>query len=411
MRILILTDRFTPEVSAASTRIHAHARLWQQAGHEPIIVTCVPNFPRGKVFAGYRNRLYQEDQVDGLRVIRLWTYMAANEGVFRRLFDYLSYTFSVILQCWRLPKADVILATSPPIFVAMAGWAVAKLRRTPWVFEVRDLWPASIRAVGVSKSGALNLVEAVELGLYRSAARVIVVTEPFKTDLTNRSIDPAKIDVVTNATDVGEDVPVLPEERKAALRRRFGLQANSIVVGFVGTLGMAQGAMVLVHAAERLRERKDIHFLVIGEGAERSTVEKAADDLGLTNIGFHNFVPQSEVAEILGMLDIGAVALKDDPVFHTVIPSKIFELFAAARPIVAAVEGEARRIITSAEGGLCAAPEDGAAMAAAILRLADDPGLRQKMGESGFAAVKIQYSRTAMAARALESLGRAIKGK
>ncbi|MBV9551139.1 MAG: glycosyltransferase family 4 protein [Alphaproteobacteria bacterium] len=407
MRILVLTDRFTPEVSAASTRIHAHAKLWQQAGHEPIIITCVPNFPCGEVFPGYRNRSLQEETVDGLRVLRLWTYMAPNEGVFRRVFDYVSYTLTVILQCWRLPKSDVILATSPPIFVAVAGWALSKLRRTPWVFEVRDLWPASIRAVGVSKSGVLNLVEAMELGLYRSAARVIVLTDPFKIDLTSRGIDPAKIDVVTNATDVGDVAPSLPVEQRAALRARFGLAAESIVVGFVGTLGMAQGAMALVHAAERLRTRSDIEFLVIGQGAERAAIEKAIHELGLRNIRVHNFVPQPEVANILAMLDIGAVVLKDDPVFHTVIPSKIFELFAASRPIVAAVEGEARRIIEDAAGGRCVAPEDGAAMAEMIGVLADDPHLRQKAGENGFAAVKAKYSRTAMAARALDTLGRA----
>jgi glycosyltransferase involved in cell wall biosynthesis len=403
MRILVITDHFTPEVAASSTRVHAHAKVWAAAGHEVVIVTCAPNFPRGELFAGYRNDWFQEETMDGLKVIRLWSYLAPNKGILRRSWDYLSFALSCALQAGRLPKSDVILATSPPIFAALAGYFVALRHRTPWIFEVRDLWPASIRAVGVTRSPLLRLVEAMELGLYRHAARVMVLTEPFREDLTSRGIDPGKIDVVINGTDVCE----IPVAAMPNLRSRFGLKAGSFLVGFVGTLGMAQGASVLVRAADRLRDRADIEFLVVGEGAERASMEGLARDKGLTNIKFHDYIPQGEVEGLLAGLDLGSVLLKNDPVFLGVIPSKIFELFAAARPIAAAVDGEARRIIEEAGAGLCVAPEDDAALAEAVVALAADRSRRHAMGENGFAAVKARYSRTAMANRALGSLTKA----
>jgi colanic acid biosynthesis glycosyl transferase WcaI len=179
MHILVLADAFTPEVVAVSVRQNAHAKVWLEQGHEVTIVTSAPNYPHGKVYDGYKNKLFQEEFVDGIRVIRIGTYMTANNGVFKRTLDYLSYTLSVVLQCWRLPKFDVVIASSPPIFVAMAGHMIAWLRRKPWIFEVRDLWPASIVAVGASNSPLLKLVEKYELWMYRNAAHVIVLTNSF----------------------------------------------------------------------------------------------------------------------------------------------------------------------------------------------------------------------------------------
>jgi glycosyltransferase involved in cell wall biosynthesis len=405
MHILVITDHFTPEVSAPSTRTHAHAKAWVAAGHEVTVVTCAPNFPRGKLFPGYRNGLYQEEMLDGFRVIRVWSYMAPNSGTVRRTLDYVSFAASVILQGWRFPKSDIWVATSPPIFVAMGACIAAAYRRTPWIFEVRDLWPASIQAVGYKAGLLLRLIEKMELALYRSARRVMVLTAPFREDISERGIDAAKIDVVTNGTDV-DDALVVPAPD---MRTRFGLRPDTVVVGFIGTLGMAQGAGILSRAAARLREHRDIEILVVGEGAERAAIQQAAEAQGLTNIHFHNYVPQAEVAGILAALDIGTVLLRNDPVFRTVIPSKIFELFAAARPVIGAVEGEARRIIREGDG-LCVTPEDDAAFADAILALARDPERRRAVGQQGLRVVGEKYSRSRMAQLALECFQRALKG-
>lgn len=400
MRILVLSERFTPEISAASARIQAHGKVWQEQGHEVVVVTCAPNAPRGKIFEGYQNKRFQEEVVDGLPVIRLWSYMAANEGVIRRTADYASFAYSIVAQARSLPDPDVILATSPPIFVPMAGHFLAKRKRKPWVLEVRDLWPASIKGVGVAKGAILRPIEKIELGLYASAKRVIVVTEPFRDDLTTRGVPEEKIDVVTNGTDI---VPIDPNSR-AKVRHEFGLSDSDFVVGFAGTMGMAQGSAILVRAAARLKDRSQIRFLVVGEGAERAMVESQARAMNLPNIRFHNFIPHDRVPELLNALDLGTVLLKNDPVFETVIPSKIFELFAARRPVLAAAAGEARRVIESAAAGVCVEPENDADFADRIIALEADPGRLETMARNGLEAVRAHYSRTAMAHLALQSL-------
>ena len=180
MKILMLADNYVPEIAAPSFRTHEHVCEWIAQGHDVTVVTGVPNWPHGKTFPGYRNRLFQEERIDGVRVIRVWTYMAANQGFVKRTLDYLSFMFSATFASLRLPACDVVVATSPQFFTAVAGWLIGTLRRRPWVFEVRDLWPESIKAVGVGSGRLIRALERLELFLYRRARRVIVVTESFR---------------------------------------------------------------------------------------------------------------------------------------------------------------------------------------------------------------------------------------
>jgi len=407
MHILVLTPSFPPETTAAAVRTSAHARIWTELGHTVTVVSSAPNFPRGKLFDGYENRWLQEQTVAGVRNVMLWTYMAPNEGVLRRTADYASFMASAYWQSRRLPKADVILATSPHIFVAIAGHLVARRLQIPWVFEVRDLWPAAIAGVGMGRSSVLKAVEAVELGLYRSARRVIVLTQPFKDDLVRRGIDPGRIDVVTNGMDDGFAARRSREET----RRHLGYGEDTFLVGYVGTLGLCQNPAVLVRAAWRLRDRADIQFLIVGEGAERAKTEDLARSLGLANVVFRDLVPYDEVPDILSALDLGTVVLRDHPAFHTVIPSKIFELAAVRRPIVGAVTGEAKRVITEIDGGICVPPGDDEALAAAILQLVTAPDMRARLGERGAKNVQTAYARRPQAKKALDSLTLAAAGK
>jgi colanic acid biosynthesis glycosyl transferase WcaI len=400
-RALIISDRFTPEVSAASTRLHAHAKRWVKSGWDVDVLTCAPNFPRGKVFPGYKNRLYQRELLDGITVHRIWSYMAPNRGKFRRLLDYFSFNVSARASLKMVPRPDVILASSPPINVAWIAQAAARHFGVPWVFEVRDLWPASIRAVGISKGYLLQFVERQELALYKDAASIIVLTDAFKADLMHRGVQEAKISVVTNAVE--------PENfsysyGRTQARHNLGLPIDKFVVGFVGTVGLAQGASTFVSVAASLEHRTDIYFVVVGEGAERPIIEKAAIDMKLTNIEFRDFVAHEKVPEILSALDVGAVLLKNDPVFETVIPSKIFEIMAARRPIVAAVRGQAKQVIEALGGGVCVAPEDATAFSQAILTLAEDISYASDLGQAGCLAVTEKYNRDKLAADALQVL-------
>lgn len=400
-RIMIVTDRYVPEISAAATRLHAHATRWISAGHSVDVVTCVPNFPAGKCFAGYTNGRHQVENQDGVSIHRVWSYMAPNSGKYRRSLDYLSFPISARLMAHKLPIPDVILASSPPITVALAGQWLARRFRRPWVFEVRDLWPASIRAVGAAKGGIIDLIERYELGLYRKAAATIVLTDAFFQDITNRGIPAEKLRVVTNGVDLE---PFKRSPSKSEARLLLNVPQDKIVVGFVGTVGLAQGAGTFALAAGALKARPDILFMCWGEGADRRRVEAMVSEMGLSNIEFRNFLPQDQVPAILASLDVATVLLKNDPVFETVIPSKIFEILAAGRPVAACVSGEAKKLIDRSGGGLCVSPEDHEGLANVILQYVDKPRTALDKAAAGSAFIADAYSRDKLAADALDVL-------
>lgn len=406
MRVLLLADRFAPEVSAVSVRSLAHAKVWQELGHEVVVVTCVPNFPKGEVFEGYRNKLYQEDVVEGVRVVRIWSYMAANEGIVKRSFDYVSFLLSSVALCWKYPSFDVLLATSPPIFVAFAGVLVAKLRRRPWVFEVRDLWPASIRAVGVSKSPLLNLVEKLELALYRNADRVLVLTRSFEKDLVSRGIPAEKIDIVTNGVDLAQ---FQRPESCRRVRDKLGVPEGTLLAGYIGTAGLAHGLETMIEAAERCVAAEDVRFLIMGEGADRKRLEALVAEKGLKNVIFQDFVGHDEVVDYISSIDLSVVHLRPDPVFKSVIPSKIFENMALGVPLLMAVEGESADIVAEAGCGVCIPSGDAEKMANVVLELAAARERLDEMGQRGLEAVAKKYDRKVLAAEAIDCLARAVE--
>lgn len=400
MHILFLTDNFPPEVNAPATRTHEHARVWVEAGHDVTVVTCAPNFPAGRVFEGYRNGIFSREEFDGIRVVRVWSYITSNEGFFRRSLDFASFMASATVAGILVRKPDVVVATSPQFFTAVAGWLVGALRRRPFVFEVRDLWPESIRAVGAMHSGRLfRMLEKVELFLYRRSAAVVTVTHAFRTNLIDRGIDPGKVHVVTNGVD---PVRFEPRSRDAELAADLGL-SGKYVAGYVGTHGMAHSLKTLLAAAGLLREREDVRLLLIGDGAEKAGLREKASQMGLTNVVFVDSVPRSEIRRYFSLLDASIVHLKDTALFRTVIPSKIFEAMSMGIPIVHGVPGESAAIVDAAGAGLVVPPEDPSAIADAIIRIADDPALAARLGAAGREAA-LGYDRTVLARRMLAVL-------
>jgi len=252
VHILFLTDNFPPEVNAPASRTFEHCRQWVKAGHRVTVITCAPNFPKGKVFDGYKNRLWQRERMEGIDVIRVWSYITANEGFSRRVLDYLSFMLSAIVVGPWVRDVDVIVGTSPQFFTACAAYVVSRLKGVPYVFELRDLWPESIKAVGAMKdSRAIRMLERLELFLYRKSAAVVSVTESFKKVLVRRGIPAEKIHVVTNGVDVSQFRP-RPKDRD--LTARLGLEGK-FVAGYIGTHGMAHALETLIEAAERLQDR------------------------------------------------------------------------------------------------------------------------------------------------------------
>jgi len=355
-RILFLTDNFPPEVNAPATRTYEHAREWVGKGYEVTVITCAPNFPHGKVYEGFENRLVNREEKDGIKVIRVWTYITANEGFLKRILDYISFAVMAFLAgLW--VRTDIIVATSPQFFTAVAARWLSFFKFKPWIMEVRDLWPESIAAVGAMNEGRIyKFLEWVELRLYRSAKKIIVVTDTFKRKISARGIDGSKIDVHKNGVILDLFEPRLKDKKLMELNPQFH---GKKVFAYIGTHGMAHGLSFILNSLPKLQESlSQAHFLFIGEGAEKENLLKQAEDLKLTNVTFMPFVPKYEVVRYLSLMDVALVNLKKSDTFKTVIPSKIFEAAALQKPILLGLEGETKGIIESFNAGTCFEPEN-----------------------------------------------------
>lgn len=353
-RILFLTDNFPPEVNAPASRTYEHCREWVKKGYEVTVITCAPNFPQGKVYAGYKNKLWQRETIDGINVIRVWTYIVPNKGFLKRTLDYISYSVSAFIA-GLFVGTDIIIATSPQFFTALAGRVLGKWKRKPWIMEVRDLWPESIKTVGAMKDNIfIRYFEWQEMRCYKSARKIVVVTDSFKRKLVSRGIGEAKIEVVKNGVNRNLFAPMPKDE---VLLQKLGLQGKTII-GYIGTHGMAHKLDFILRCAKKMEADTRFHFLLIGGGAMKEKLTRQCQELGCTNVTMLDPVPKTEVASYISILDICLINLKKSPLFTTVIPSKIFENAAMEKPILMGVEGEAKDIVESYGAGVCFEPEN-----------------------------------------------------
>jgi len=401
MHILFLTDNFPPEVNAPASRTFEHCREWVKSGHQVTVITCAPNFPKGKVFEGYRNRLWQSEVMDGIRVIRVWSYITRNEGFARRILDYMSYMATAFVAALFVRRVDVIIGTSPQFFTACAAYATSMVKRRPWVFELRDIWPESIRAVGaMKKERLLDLLEKLELFLYRKATAVISVTNAFKQNLIDRGIDAAKIFVVTNGVDISRFSPI-PKDQK--LLAELNLE-EAFVAGYIGTHGMAHGLDTLIDAAKVLASTERaarIRIMMLGDGAHRQRLKDRAKAERLNNILFIDSVPKHQVTRYWSILDASIIHLRKSELFTTVIPSKMFECMGMAIPILHGVEGESADIVLRHEIGLTFEPENHLALVERLVMLHDDWEMRARLARNGPLAAR-HYDRKTLAERMLQ---------
>lgn len=409
MHILFLTDNFPPEVNAPASRTHEHARQWVRAGHRVTVVTCVPNFPRGRVFEGYRNRLWQRERIDGIDVVRVWTYITANEGFLRRTLDYMSFMVGAVLAAPFVRHVDIVVGTSPQFFTACAAYLVSRFKRTPFVFELRDLWPESIRAVGALRSSfLLDWLERIELFLYRRAACIVSVTHSFKRNLIARRIDGEKIVVITNGVDLSRFTPRAKDE---TLCRQLGLHGR-FVAGYIGTHGLAHGLHTILEAAHDLKHRpegRDVSFVLLGDGAQKAQLRAEAGRLGLDNVLFIDTVPKDEVARYWSILDVSIIHLRRAELFSTVIPSKLFECMGMGIPVLHGVAGESAEIVAREDVGRVFEPEHASQLSALLLAVKGDPALLQRLRANCQRAAP-RYDRVALANRMLEALEAARAG-
>ena len=407
MRILFLTDNFPPEGNAPATRTYEHAVQWVKAGHAVTVITTAPNFPEGKLFEGYKNRWYSVEDMDGIRVVRVKTYITANEGFARRTLDYMSFMVSGFLAGLFQKRPDVIIGTSPQFFTVCAAWVLSVFRWRPFVFELRDLWPASIKAVGaMDDSYAIRTLERLEMFLYQRATVIVSVTESFKSELIERGIDENKIFVVINGIDLSK---YTPREKDAELLSEFDL-AGKFVVGYIGTHGMAHALHRILEAADILRDHPEIVFLLVGGGAQRDFLEGQAKSMKLDNVRFILRQPKEMMSRIWSLCDVSLIQLKDNPLFKSVIPSKIFESMGMGLPIIFSVpEGEASQIIRDTGSGVVIPSEQPEQLAETVVELYEKPELLNRYAEDS-AKAAASFSREKQAVMMMQVLKSVVEG-
>ena len=403
MHILFLTDNFPPEVNAPASRTFEHCREWVKEGHRVTVITCAPNFPKGRVFKGYRNRLWQSEEMVGIRVIRVWSYITANEGVVKRILDYQSFMVSAALTALFVREVDVVVGTSPQFFTVCAAYVGSRLKRIPFVFELRDLWPESIKAVGVMQdSVAMRWLENLEMFLYRKAARIFSVTHSFKKTLVARGVDGNQITVITNGVDMSHFKP-MPKD--VGLVKKLGLEGK-FVAGYVGTHGLAHHLETLLDAAEMLSGLRDsavFHFILLGDGARKRAIMEEAARRGLDNITFLDSVGKDQVVRYWSLLDVSIIHLKKSELFTTVIPSKLFECMGMGLPVLHGVAGESAEIVEDEEVGIVFEPENPAELVEHLRFLRRDRSAYEGYRAHCLEAAK-KYDRTVIARDMLEVL-------
>jgi glycosyltransferase involved in cell wall biosynthesis len=370
MKILFITDNFPPEVNAPATRTFEHCKEWVKSGVDVTVITCAPNFPQGKVYKGYKNRLVYKERIEGIKVVRVWTYMSPNKGKIKRSLDYMSFSLSSFLAGLFI-KTDLIVATSPQILAALSGRGLSFVKRKPWVMEVRDLWPASVALVGeISAGNLLRFLFWLEIKLYNSAKRIVVVTDSFRENIIGKGIEAKKIAVIKNGVnfDLYKNQPLDSE-----LKSMLGLDGK-FVFGYVGTHGLSHSLDFILNCVAQVKEA-DSHFLFIGSGAKKQELKLQAEQLALQNITFLEPVEKAEVWRYISLIDVMLVPLRKDELFKTVIPSKIFETAAMCTPILLGVDGEARKLIEDYNAGYYFEPENEKAFLKALQKLEEDKTL------------------------------------
>jgi colanic acid biosynthesis glycosyl transferase WcaI len=411
VKILYVSQYFPPEMGAPAARAAELAHHWAETGHEVSVLTGFPNHPTGVVPPEWRSRLrhlIDRESVGRVNVFRTWLWPLPNRKAHERMRNYASFCLSAALRGLTIPRPDVVIATSPQLLVGLSGWWIAFSRQIPFVFEVRDLWPESLIAVGADNEDSLlyHALSAIAKFLYQRAQLIVVVAPAFKEHLMRHWRVPAeKIAVVENGVETHLFTPS-PPAANDSFRRQLGV-AEKFLVSYVGTMGNAHGLETLLDAAAQLRHQNPkVLFLLVGEGAEKARIKSLAESRGLNNVRFLDQQPRETIPAFISASDACLVLLKKTEVFKTVIPTKMLEFMSCARPVILGVDGQARRIVEDAGAGLVIEPENSAALAQAIGQLAANRELGESLGQKGREYILRNFSRREMAEKYIDTLKR-----
>lgn len=406
MDILFLTNYFPPESNAPAIRTFEHAKRWVQKGHTVRVICACPNHPTGKPFSSYKNGFFKKETIEGIEVIRVWSFLAANKGRVRRICSYISFGASAALSGLFLKKPDILIATSPQFFCGIGGALLHHFKNIPFILEIRDIWPESIQAVNaVRSSWLLRLLTKLEHWMYRASNRIVTVGEGYKRLLAAKSISEDSIKVIPNGIDFE-----LFKPSEYSHRAHFNIPHDKFVLAYVGTVGMAHDVDIMRRAALLAHERGlgQLHMLIVGDGALRKALEEAIKKDGLGNIQLIRQVPREEIPELLSSIDASLVHLRKTELFTTVLPSKLFEPMATKKPIILGVKGEAERICKEADAGIMIEPENEQELLSALLELQKDKRRSDQLGENGYQYVHKYYDRETFASQYLEVMQQVI---
>lgn len=378
MRILLLSQYFAPEVTAASVRLAPLAEGLAARGHDVDVICEVPNHPEGVVRDGYRRRLLVRREMNGFSARHVWVRASPVKTQRSRVLFYGSYALTGTLAGIASHRPDVVLASSPPLPGAAAAAVLAALRRVPWVMDVRDPWPEAAVALGeLSNERVVAVLERLERRLYASASAIVTVTEPFRSDIAAKVAEPDKVTVIPNGTTDAWLQAGERDERRAAL----GMPEDRFVLTYAGNVGLAQDIETVVDAAARLDDGFQVQ--IVGSGPRLDSVRERAASLPPGRVSFRGVVPPEMAARLLRGSDASIVPLAGSPELVKFVPSKLFDCCAVGRPTIVSAAGEAARLASASSAAVCIPPEDPAALAEAIRSLRDDPVLRARLSENG----------------------------
>jgi colanic acid biosynthesis glycosyl transferase WcaI len=406
VKILYISQYFPPEIAAPAVRVSELSRHWVAGGHEVTVLTGFPNHPSGIIPPDYKKRLWRfifRESMDGVNVVRTWLWPRPNRKAFGRMLSFLSFTISAGISGLFLSRPDVVIATSPQPLVGLNGWWLARAKRVPFVFEVRDLWPESLSAVGMGDERSVlhRVVTWIAKFLYRQSDKIVVVTPAFKTHLVKSwSVPSEKVSVVENGVETElfrPDHPVAQLKRELAGGKKF-------LACYIGTIGMAHGLETLLEAAAHQDALPEWGFVLVGDGAEKERIASRAASMGLSNLRVIDAQPRRKIPSYICASDACLVLLKRTPVFETVIPTKMLEFMSCGRPVILGVEGQAKSILQEAQAGICVEPENSAQLIEALKRLAADRSLQRTLGENGRQYILRSFSREKTAAKYLRVL-------
>lgn len=402
--ILFVTLYYPPEKAAPAVRISETASRLVKLGYQVTVLTTVPNYPTGIVPPEYRGHLVQQEERDGVKIVRAWSYVSANKGFLRRIIAQLSFGCISPILAWKaIGRPDVIIVESPPLFDAIAARFLSWTKCSPFIFLVSDLWPESAVQLGMLRNRFLiRLSEWLEWSTYQKASFVWAVTDGIRMTLLKRGLPADKVFLLTNGVDINKFKPGSRTEARAELG-----WGDKFIALYAGTHGLAHGLTTLLEAAELLIKETNIQFLFVGDGAAKSDLVAYTQQRQLTNVTFMDTQTHDRMPLLLTAADVCLVPLRKLPLFEGALPSKMYEIMSCARPIILGVEGEARRMVEQEAGSAIAVePENAEALARAIMYLYESPEVAAELGQNGRSFVESRFNRDTLVATLDEHLGK-----